>query len=80
MAVVKTEKSTKVTLKVETSAGVYANRILNNINPAATDAKIYSLFGEAETSESGVYGLAYYSTYPLNKIIRTDTATIADES
>lgn len=73
MAVAKTEKTTKATLRVEVATDTFKNRIFNNVNPALTDAQFYSLFGTSTSS------MASLTSDSLDKLTRTDTAVIVDQ-
>lgn len=69
MAVTRTDKTTKMTLKMEVSADTFKNRIFNHVNPAAVDTKVY---------EHGT-ALAGLSSDTLYNVIRTDVGTLVND-
>lgn len=69
MATSRGDKTTKVTLRVETAADTYKNRILNYWNPSLQDATILTYATR----------LAGFQTHELQKVIRTDFASLNAE-
>lgn len=69
MATMRTEKNTKLALQVEVATDTYKNRILNHINPSLTDDKAL-YFGNK---------IGALQSHTLDKIVRTDVATLIAE-
>lgn len=65
----RTDKSTKLAINVEVATDTYKNRAINHINPTLTDDK--ALY----------YGnkLGALQAHTVNKIVRTDVATLVSE-
>lgn len=72
MATSRVDNETKLTLRVNTGTignPTYKNRAFNHINPDLTDDKAYAVGA----------GLAGLQAHTLDKIVRTDTATLESD-
>ncbi len=65
----RTDRTTKLALRVEVATDTYKNRQINHINPSITDDKAL-YFGNK---------LGALQSHTLDKIVRTDVATLTAE-
>lgn len=71
MATIRTDKSTRMTLQVETGTNesgnsVYASRGFSAVNPGLSDANALAIFS----------AIGELQTHPVNAVIRNDKATL----
>lgn len=74
----RSDKTSKVTLVVNITSEKTENRIFNNVNPGATDEKVYYYFSSEDVPNKNTKGLGYFSSYSVNTITRTNSALLSE--